>query len=213
MRIASSASAVILLASLATGSNSPNILLAGHESRFGFGAQRHFIIPYGGDSGEPDTTPQRDENTIASTEKTKEIISTSSKLLNTVSAGGAFHSETAFIGTKTRASQTRTPPYGLAESYRDGSGSSLSVATNHQQEVNTAEDTSSDEESTAANDRPLRSLPRKNGPLKILFLSSDTGGGHRASAEALANQFQRLYPGTTYDLFDVWTDVETSWPY
>lgn len=51
-------------------------------------------------------------------------------------------------------------------------------------------------------------------PLKILFLSSDTGGGHRASAEALANQFQRLYPGSTYELFDIWTDVdEVSWPY
>ncbi len=55
--------------------------------------------------------------------------------------------------------------------------------------------------------------PTKKGPLKILFLSSDTGGGHRASAEALANQFQRLYPGTTYDLMDIWTDIDSSWPY
>mmetsp|Transcript_28794 Transcript_28794/g.44228 ORF Transcript_28794/g.44228 Transcript_28794/m.44228 type:complete len:570 (+) Transcript_28794:144-1853(+) len=39
----------------------------------------------------------------------------------------------------------------------------------------------------------------------VLFLSSDTGGGHRASAESLAHQFQRLYPGTTYDLVDVVT--------
>lgn len=39
--------------------------------------------------------------------------------------------------------------------------------------------------------------------LKILFLSSDTGGGHRASAESLVNQFQLLYPGSTYDLVDV----------
>jgi len=50
-------------------------------------------------------------------------------------------------------------------------------------------------------------------PLKILFLSSDTGGGHRASAEALANQFQRHFPGTTYDLLDVWSDIDSSWPY
>lgn len=39
--------------------------------------------------------------------------------------------------------------------------------------------------------------------LKILFLSSDTGGGHRASAESLAKQFQLLFPGSTYDLLDV----------
>jgi len=42
--------------------------------------------------------------------------------------------------------------------------------------------------------------------LKVLFLSSDTGGGHRASAESLANQFKILYPGTTYDLLDVFAD-------
>lgn len=44
-----------------------------------------------------------------------------------------------------------------------------------------------------------------NQPLKVLFLSSDTGGGHRASAESLAAQFELLYPGTTYDLLDVVT--------
>jgi UDP-N-acetylglucosamine:LPS N-acetylglucosamine transferase len=45
--------------------------------------------------------------------------------------------------------------------------------------------------------RPLRQ------PLKVLFLSSDTGGGHRASAESLAKQFQLQFPGSTYDLLDV----------
>jgi UDP-N-acetylglucosamine:LPS N-acetylglucosamine transferase len=42
-----------------------------------------------------------------------------------------------------------------------------------------------------------------NRGLKVLFLSSDTGGGHRASAEALAGQFQILFPGSTYELLDV----------
>jgi len=41
--------------------------------------------------------------------------------------------------------------------------------------------------------------------LKVLFLSSDTGGGHRASAESLANQVERYYPGSTCDLLDLWT--------
>ncbi|EEC51263.1 predicted protein, partial [Phaeodactylum tricornutum CCAP 1055/1] len=44
---------------------------------------------------------------------------------------------------------------------------------------------------------------RKEKGLHVLFLSSDTGGGHRASAESLANQFQLLFPGTTYDLLDI----------
>jgi 1,2-diacylglycerol 3-beta-galactosyltransferase len=54
---------------------------------------------------------------------------------------------------------------------------------------------------------------RQRRPLKILFLSSDTGGGHRASAEALAAQFCHHYPNTTYDLLDCWTDIPSSWPY
>jgi len=39
-------------------------------------------------------------------------------------------------------------------------------------------------------------------PLKVLFLSSDTGGGHRASAESLGNQFKILFPESTYDILD-----------
>lgn len=39
--------------------------------------------------------------------------------------------------------------------------------------------------------------------LKVLFLSSDTGGGHRASAESLGKQFQLIFPGTTFDLLDI----------
>jgi len=45
-----------------------------------------------------------------------------------------------------------------------------------------------------------------NRPMHILFLSADTGGGHRASAEALAKQFLIQFPGSTYELADLWTD-------
>lgn len=55
-------------------------------------------------------------------------------------------------------------------------------------------------------ERKFREIKKAGGPLKVLFLSSDTGGGHRASAEALAKHFQMYYPGTTYDLFDCWTE-------
>lgn len=49
--------------------------------------------------------------------------------------------------------------------------------------------------------------PAENrGPLKVLFLSADTGGGHRASAESLAKQFLIHYPGSSYDLLDIWTE-------
>jgi 1,2-diacylglycerol 3-beta-galactosyltransferase len=41
--------------------------------------------------------------------------------------------------------------------------------------------------------------------LKVLFLSADTGGGHRASAESLARQFEINFPGSTYNLLDIWT--------
>lgn len=49
------------------------------------------------------------------------------------------------------------------------------------------------------------SLPGRTA-LKVLFLSSDTGGGHRASAESLAGQFELLFPGSTYDLLDLATE-------
>lgn len=52
---------------------------------------------------------------------------------------------------------------------------------------------------------PLRIEDPDNHPraLKILFLSSDTGGGHRASATSLAQQFQNLFPGSSYALCDI----------
>ena len=45
------------------------------------------------------------------------------------------------------------------------------------------------------------------GGLKVLFLSSDTGGGHRASAESLAAQFEILFQGSSYDLLDLATEA------
>ncbi|GKY94727.1 hypothetical protein MPSEU_000438100 [Mayamaea pseudoterrestris] len=58
----------------------------------------------------------------------------------------------------------------------------------------------------------LQDPAQSRGPLRILFLSSDTGGGHRASAESLAKQFQTHYPGSTYNLLDVWSE-DGVWPY
>ena len=62
---------------------------------------------------------------------------------------------------------------------------------------------------TTANEKvnpPPQSKKEKDVPesgLKVLFLSSDTGGGHRASAESLGRQFELLYPGSQYVLMDV----------
>lgn len=60
-------------------------------------------------------------------------------------------------------------------------------------------------------DTSMSSLPREDSSrgrgLKVLFLSSDTGGGHRASAESLAKQFELLFPGSTYDLLDLATEA------
>eukprot|EP00904_Undaria_pinnatifida_P003607 jgi/Undpi1/13247/HiC_scaffold_8.g02909.m1 len=47
---------------------------------------------------------------------------------------------------------------------------------------------------------------------RVLILMSDTGGGHRASAEALEAAFNQLYPGMLdVDIVDIWTD-HASWP-
>lgn len=46
-----------------------------------------------------------------------------------------------------------------------------------------------------------------NRKMRILILSSDTGGGHRASAEALRSAIQRLRPDKTHvDIVDYWVD-------
>jgi len=61
---------------------------------------------------------------------------------------------------------------------------------------------------TAASDDPHPPLQIANPSvhpraLKVLFLSSDTGGGHRASATSLAQQFTLLFPGSVYTLCDI----------
>ncbi|XP_068652289.1 probable monogalactosyldiacylglycerol synthase, chloroplastic isoform X1 [Aristolochia californica] len=50
-------------------------------------------------------------------------------------------------------------------------------------------------------------------PKKVLILMSDTGGGHRASAEAIKAAFNREF-GDDYQVFvtDLWTD-HTPWPF
>ena len=54
---------------------------------------------------------------------------------------------------------------------------------------------------------------RKDKKPRIMILMSDTGGGHRASAEALKAGFQHLY-GNKYaiDIVDLWSH-HTPWPY
>ena len=42
-------------------------------------------------------------------------------------------------------------------------------------------------------------------PLNVLFMSSDTGGGHRASSMALAKQFSEIDPSINSELYDIWT--------
>ncbi|GFH48776.1 hypothetical protein CTEN210_05252 [Chaetoceros tenuissimus] len=68
----------------------------------------------------------------------------------------------------------------------------------------TLDSTASFELSTSNDSNDIDVTMEKKG-LKVLFLSADTGGGHRASAESLAKQFLKYFPGTDYDLVDVWT--------
>lgn len=55
----------------------------------------------------------------------------------------------------------------------------------------------------------FRNLPLFKGGTKkkMLILMSDTGGGHRASAEALGQALQEKYPGRVdVNIMDIWTD-------
>mmetsp|Transcript_5663 Transcript_5663/g.13512 ORF Transcript_5663/g.13512 Transcript_5663/m.13512 type:complete len:543 (+) Transcript_5663:1269-2897(+) len=56
---------------------------------------------------------------------------------------------------------------------------------------------------------------KKDGTRKkrVLFLISDTGGGHRASAEAIQSALDELYPGQLQcDIVDIWTQ-HGGWPF
>jgi Monogalactosyldiacylglycerol (MGDG) synthase len=48
----------------------------------------------------------------------------------------------------------------------------------------------------------------------VQILMSDTGGGHRASANALRDAFDALYPGKfEVDIVDIYTEYGPFWPY
>lgn len=62
---------------------------------------------------------------------------------------------------------------------------------------------------------PLRSAAApSDDPATIQILMSDTGGGHRASANALRDAFDVLHPGKIEcDIVDIYTDYGPFWPY
>lgn len=70
--------------------------------------------------------------------------------------------------------------------------------------------------------RPHRPLPLslsaalgdRSDVCTVQILMSDTGGGHRASANALRDAFDVLYPGRIQcDIVDIYTDYGPFWPY
>lgn len=220
MRI--SAAAVVVCIAAAASAHSPH-----------FSAPRPLwgVVSYGGDAASPSSLSSAEATTAAAPDEKKDAndkleidnsnsgIKSTSEILNSVSAGGGSPAHTttsapasAFVGVASSPVQATAtlPKPTLGSTQRTASSSSsLSVATNQQSNAAAIGDAVAEE----AEEQSDSKGKQKQRPLKILFLSSDTGGGHRASAEALANQFQRLFPGTTYDLMDVWTDIDSSWPY
>eukprot|EP00581_Thalassiosira_minuscula_P009578 CAMPEP_0183703336 /NCGR_PEP_ID=MMETSP0737-20130205/1108_1 /TAXON_ID=385413 /ORGANISM="Thalassiosira miniscula, Strain CCMP1093" /LENGTH=686 /DNA_ID=CAMNT_0025930065 /DNA_START=141 /DNA_END=2201 /DNA_ORIENTATION=- len=106
--------------------------------------------------------------------------------------------------------------------HRDGEKGSSSMTEESRNPVSSQEDEENDENSNGNSCNPSKdeadnadestaeapllqitdpdSHPRA---LKVLFLSSDTGGGHRASATSLAQQFSNLFPGSAHALCDI----------
>ncbi|KAL4447742.1 hypothetical protein ABPG75_004961 [Micractinium tetrahymenae] len=64
--------------------------------------------------------------------------------------------------------------------------------------------------------RPAAAAPKRrkdDGKTRVLILMSDTGGGHRASAEALKAGFEELYGSKFHvDVLDIWTH-HTPYPF
>lgn len=126
-------------------------------------------------------------------------IAAASHMRSAVSAGGGAPGEaTAFVAAASAPAKAGTP------TKESPSASSSLLGTHPPKMASTGTTTPSDDGAAATSDKR---------PLRILFLSSDTGGGHRASAEALATQFQRHFPGATYSLLDIWSEIDSRWPY
>ena len=101
------------------------------------------------------------------------------------------------LSKETERPASEPPSTGDAEESEE-SQENINIDTSNTSNISTAT-TASD------NDVALQITDPQNNPraLKILFLSSDTGGGHRASATSLAQQFQQLFPGSEYELCDI----------
>ena len=55
--------------------------------------------------------------------------------------------------------------------------------------------------------------PPKTDKKRVLFLFSDTGGGHKASAKAIQGALDLMYPGKfTCEIEDMWT-IHGKWPF
>lgn len=151
------------------------------------------VVSYGGDS--PDSLHESVDNGNSTlSNQTSRSKTASSKILDSVSSGGALPRDasslqSAFIATNSPAHaaiQRKSPPFGNGEVCKQSLSTKLYIATdrfNEPDSINAITKGGDEQKSEKA-----VSIERSNGPLKILFLSSDTGGGHRASAEALANQ-------------------------
>ena len=216
-------------AAAAAASNTRSERYALHNSFLS--TRRHSLwgaIPNGGDASSASSVLDDDlgDNDGVDAYKGKLQSMATSRILDSVHAGGASPEDTAaFIGAplstmsqrNKRAlidnpqKQEQSTAMDVASRSFSSSEAPMSVETDPQNMVESVKELINSRQQE--HNRIMSSSSEKKGPLKILFLSSDTGGGHRASAEALANQFQRLYPGTTYDLLDIWSDIDSSWPY
>mmetsp|Transcript_2612 Transcript_2612/g.3031 ORF Transcript_2612/g.3031 Transcript_2612/m.3031 type:complete len:556 (-) Transcript_2612:381-2048(-) len=120
---------------------------------------------------------------------------------------------TPFLAAAVQGSHSTQQKHTLSlSSITESSSTLLSTSSLSSSQSSTSSENKDDETEPPVENSEGSSSSRKNGPLKVLFLSADTGGGHRASAESLASQFVIHYPGTKYDLCDFWT-LDGCWPY
>mmetsp|Transcript_8086 Transcript_8086/g.7917 ORF Transcript_8086/g.7917 Transcript_8086/m.7917 type:complete len:576 (+) Transcript_8086:73-1800(+) len=116
-----------------------------------------------------------------------------------VGIGGASGSATT---TTTRGGSTKTKSSTATGFYKEATAGSITSTLDVASMAGNTELVNGEGNEDEATDQNNPDNP----PMHILFLSADTGGGHRASAEALAKQFLIQYPGSTYKLVDIWTD-------
>jgi hypothetical protein len=114
------------------------------------------------------------------------------------------------LGSQILVSDAFAPSRGCSQYHMKYSGE----PTTHRAILGRSQPSSSSSSSSSLWASRTAAAPDDDDVYTVQILMSDTGGGHRASANALRDAFDVLYPNTfECDIVDIYTEYGPFWPY